>query len=246
MRTMLSIEGVGVRFGPIPALRDATLDVRTGEVVVVVGPNGAGKTTLLRAIAGLEPIAAGRIRLGEQDLTRLRPHRRVEAGLALVPQGRRVFPESTVERNLWAGAFARSDRDAVADDLERILGLFDSLARHRHSLAGVLSGGEQQMLAVARAMLSRPQVLLLDEPSMGLAPIMVGRIYELLTELAAQGTTMLLVEQNVARALQIGQRVFVLRSGEFVARGLDADGLTADELVAGYLSEATPLREEVS
>ena len=235
---ILVVHDLVVRYGPIPALRGVSLDVAEGEIVAVIGPNGAGKTTLVRAIAGLERAAAGSVALMGRDITTLATHRRVQAGIAMVPQGRRVFPESSVRMNLWAGAFARRDA-AIDEDMERILELFGPLRDRLDQLAGVLSGGEQQMLAVGRAMMSRPRLLLLDEPSMGLAPLIVGRIFDALAELARVGTTMLLVEQNVARALQIAQRVYVLRVGEVVGQSFAAAGVTADDLAERYLGVGT-------
>lgn len=240
----LQLSEVSVNYGPIPALRGANLEVRHGEVVAVVGPNGAGKTTLLRAIAGLEPIKSGTVQFEGASINTLPPHRRLMAGVAMVPQGRRVFAESTVEANLRAGAFARKDRNAVSADLDQVFERFQNLAKHRDSQAGVLSGGEQQMLALGRALMARPRLMLLDEPSMGLAPIMVARIYEILADLVAQGTTMLLVEQNVARALQVADSIYVLKSGQFVASRLQASSLSARDLIAEHIQElgslATP------
>jgi len=235
---ILAVRDLIVRYGPIPALRGVSLDVAEGEIVGVIGPNGAGKTTLVRAVAGLERATAGSVTLSGQDITTLATHRRVQAGIAMVPQGRRVFPESSVRMNLWAGAFTR--RNATIDeDMDRVLELFGALRDRLDQPAGVLSGGEQQMLAVGRAMMSRPRLLLLDEPSMGLAPLIVGRIFDALAELARIGTTMLLVEQNVARALQIAQRVYVLRVGEVVGQPFAARGVTADELAEQYLGIET-------
>ncbi len=238
---LLAVRDLSVHYGAIPALRGVSLDVAAGEIVAVVGPNGAGKTTLVRAIAGLERSTGGSISLDGRDITSMATHRRVRAGIAMVPQGRRVFPESSVRMNLWAGAFARSDTE-VDSDLERMLTLFEPLRGRLDQPAGVLSGGEQQMVAVGRALMSRPRLLLLDEPSMGLAPLVVGRIFDVLGELAQAGTTMLLVEQNVARALAIAQRVFVLRVGEVVGHPFAAGEISVDELTERYLGvgSATP------
>ena len=232
---LLEVANVEVRYGAIPALRSANLTVNEGEIVAVVGPNGAGKTTLLRAVAGLEPVVRGQVWLRGQDVTRRRPNVRVGLGLALVPQGRRVFAESTVEMNLWAGAFLRKDRREVAADMEQYYDFFPVL-RDRHDLAaGSLSGGEQQMLALARAAMSRPRLLLLDEPSMGLAPIVVGQIFKSLADMAKSGVTMLLVEQNVARALEVADRVYVLVAGEMVGSDLPASEVKMEELAASFL-----------
>jgi len=232
---LLDLTDIEVRYGAIPALRGASLHVNEGEIVAVVGPNGAGKTTLLRAIAGLEPLARGRIRLGGQEITRRPADERVGLGLAMVPQGRRVFAESTVEMNLWAGAFLRKNRKDVAADMEKYFSFFPALRERRDVPAGSLSGGEQQMLALARASMSRPRVLLLDEPSMGLAPIIVGQIFESLSEMSDEGVTMLLVEQNVARALEIADRVYVLVAGEMVGADRPASDVDMDDLATSFL-----------
>lgn len=235
MSELLEVSGIEVRYGAIPALRDASLTVSPGEIVAVVGPNGAGKTTLLRAISGLSVPTAGTILFDSQDITHQPAEKRVRAGLSLVPQGRRVFSESTVEMNLWAGGFSRKDTTAVAEDIEHQLQFFPALQARRQADAGMLSGGEQQMLALARALMSRPRVLLLDEPSMGLAPIVVSQIFNALATMAKDGVTMLLVEQNVARALEIADRVYVLVAGEMVARDLSKDEIDLDELTTTFL-----------
>lgn len=235
MSALLDVKGIGVHYGAIPALRDASLTVSAGEIVAVVGPNGAGKTTLLRAISGLNAVSSGSIAFGDRDITRISADRRVRAGLAMVPQGRRVFTESTVEMNLWAGAFSRKDARSVARDIEHQLEFFPSLHARRTAHAGMLSGGEQQMLALARALMSQPRLLLLDEPSMGLAPIIVNQIFDTLARMANEGVTMLLVEQNVARALQIANRVFVLVAGEMVASNLAKDEVDLENLADTFL-----------
>lgn len=242
---LLSVRDLVVRYGAIPALRGVSLEVGEGEIVAVIGPNGAGKTTLVRCIAGLERAAEGRVDFAGRNITTLATHRRVQAGIAMVPQGRRVFPELSVRLNLWAGAFARHDL-AIAEDLDHVLDLFGPLRERLDQPAGVLSGGEQQMLAVGRAMMSRPRLFLLDEPSMGLAPLVVGRIFDALAELARVGTTMLLVEQNVARALQIAQRVYVLRAGQVVGQPFSALGVTADELTDRYLGVGSGAAEHAT
>jgi branched-chain amino acid transport system ATP-binding protein len=236
---LLELTDVEVRYGAIPALRGAHLHVKEGEIVAVVGPNGAGKTTMLRAIAGLEPLTKGRLVLGGHDITRRPADQRVGLGIAMVPQGRRVFAESTVEMNLWAGAFLRKDRKEVAADMEKYFDFFPSLRDRRDIAAGSLSGGEQQMLALARASMSRPRVLLLDEPSMGLAPIIVGQIFKSLAEMSDEGVTMLLVEQNVARALEVADRVYVLVAGEMVGSDRPASDVDMDDLAASFLGVTT-------
>jgi len=233
-RPVLEVESLDVTYGPITAVRGASLHVAEGEIVAVIGPNGAGKTTLLRGITGLEK-AGGKVVLAGLDISREPAERRISSGLALVPQGRRVFAESTVEMNLWAGGFMRRDRSAVDADIKKWLEYFPALAQRRDLHAGMLSGGEQQMLAVARALMSRPKVLLLDEPSMGLAPIIVSQIFQTLADMSSQGTTMLLVEQNVARALEIASRVYVLVAGEMQGTDLPASQMNVGELAKSFL-----------
>lgn len=235
MTDLLTVSGLHVHYGAIPALRDAALTVSEGEIVAVVGPNGAGKTTLLRAIAGLERATKGSVCLDGHDVGRLPSEQRVAKGLALVPQGRRVFAESTVTMNLWAGGFSRRDPKQVSADIDRHLEFFPALRERRNLPAGMLSGGEQQMLAVARALMSNPRVLLLDEPSMGLAPIIVNQIFQALATMAHDGATMLLVEQNVARALDIADRIFVLVGGEMVAKDLARADVDLDRLTTSFL-----------
>jgi len=234
-KILLEVEDLDVSYGPIPAVRHASLHVSEGEIVAVVGPNGAGKTSLLRGIVGLENTGRGKVTLAGRDISRDPAERRISDGLALVPQGRRVFAESTVQMNLWAGAFRRRDRHAVEADIEKWFEYFPALGRRRDLHAGMLSGGEQQMLALARALMSQPKVLLLDEPSMGLAPIIVGQIFQTLADMSAEGTTMLLVEQNVARALEIANRVYVLVAGEMAGQDLPASEMDVEELAKRFL-----------
>jgi branched-chain amino acid transport system ATP-binding protein len=234
-KILLEVEDLDVSYGPIPAVRNASLHVSEGEIVAVVGPNGAGKTSLLRGIVGLESTGRGRVTLAGRDISGDPAERRISDGLALVPQGRRVFAESTVAMNLWAGAFKRRDRRGVEADIEKWFDYFPALARRRDLHAGMLSGGEQQMLALARALMSQPKVLLLDEPSMGLAPIIVGQIFQTLADMSAQGTTMLLVEQNVARALEVANRVYVLVAGEMAGHDLPASEMDVEELAKRFL-----------
>ena len=236
---LLQVKDLEVRYGAIAAVRGANLDVCQGEIVAVVGPNGAGKTTLLRAVAGFERAVRGSVHLEGADLNHVSSAKRVSRGMAMVPQGRRVFAESTVEMNLWAGAFLRGDRKETQADIERYFDFFPALRARRNVPAGMLSGGEQQMLALARASMSRPKVLLLDEPSMGLAPIMVGQIFASLAEMSKSGVTMLLVEQNVARALEIADRVYTLVAGEMVGTDRQASEVSLEDLAQTFLGLST-------
>jgi len=209
---ILSIEQLQVAYGGIRAVKGIDLKVDEGELVCLIGANGAGKTTTLRAITGLVRAAAGTVRYDGTDITRLKPHEIARRGLALVPEGRGVFAQLTIEENLAMGAFARAD-GGVAADVERVFGLFPRLKERRRQTGGTLSGGEQQMLAIGRALMSRPKLLLLDEPSMGLAPLMVEKIFEVIRQIAAEGVTLLLVEQNARLALEASHRAYVLEGG---------------------------------
>jgi branched-chain amino acid transport system ATP-binding protein len=216
---LLSVEDLAVAYGPVRALRGVSLEVRRGEVVAVLGPNGAGKSTLLRAIAGVVPPASGRVVHAGERIDGLSPEDVVRRGIALVPEGRMVFPGLTVRENLLVGAISRRDAAGIAEDLEGILGMFPVLGERAGQLAGTLSGGEQQMLAIGRALMSRPSLLLLDEPSLGLAPIVVDRVFELIAGLRERGVTVLLVEQNVHRALELADRGYVLAVGRVALSG---------------------------
>jgi len=218
MSAMLEVQGLEVHYGGIQALRGIDFEVNEGEVVSLIGANGAGKTTTLRALSGLLPPSRGQLRYRGDDITKLPAHRRVGIGLALVPEGRGVFPRLSVEENLQMGAYSRHDRAGVRVDLQRGYDLFPRLAERRTQTAGTLSGGEQQMLAMARALMSRPKLLLLDEPSMGLAPQMVQRIFDTIRTIAAEGVTLLLVEQNARLALEVSGRGLVMESGEITLR----------------------------
>jgi branched-chain amino acid transport system ATP-binding protein len=234
---LLEVTGLSVAYGGIRAVRSITFHVAEGETVALIGANGAGKTSTLKALARLLDPAGGSVRFLGEDLTRLAPHRLVEKGIALVPEGRGVFPRLSVAENLAMGAFVRRDRAAVAADSERIYDLFPRLRERAGQLAGTLSGGEQQMLAIGRALMSRPRLLLLDEPSMGLAPLMVQKIFEVVRAVAQEGMTILLVEQNAKLALQTSSRAYVLESGEITLNG-PAEDLLADRRVrAAYLGE---------
>jgi branched-chain amino acid transport system ATP-binding protein len=235
--SLLALEGLHVSYGGIRAVKGIDLHVEPGELVCLIGANGAGKTTTLRAITGLVRAADGRILYDGRDIAALRVHEIARRGLALVPEGRGVFAQLTIEENLAMGAYARSDRAGVAADVERAFTLFPRLKERRRQTAGTLSGGEQQMLAISRALMSRPKLLLLDEPSMGLAPLMVERIFEVVREIAAEGVTMLLVEQNARVALEVSHRGYVLEGG-LVAFSGEARSLLGDPRIReAYLGE---------
>jgi branched-chain amino acid transport system ATP-binding protein len=226
-----------VSYGGIRAVKGIDLHVEPGELVCLIGANGAGKTTTLRAITGLVRAAQGRIVYDGGDIAALKVHQIARRGLALVPEGRGVFAQLTIEENLAMGAYARSDRAGVAADIERAFTLFPRLKERRKQTAGTLSGGEQQMLAISRALMSRPKLLLLDEPSMGLAPLMVERIFEVIRSIAAEGVTMLLVEQNARLALEVSHRGYVLEGG-LVAFSGEARSLLGDPRIReAYLGE---------
>jgi len=233
--SLLEIQGLAVHYGGIRAVKGIELTVSEGEVVCLIGANGAGKTTALRALAGLLPIAAGRISYAGKDLAGVPVHQRVRRGLAMVPEGRGVFPRLTVEENLSMGAYFRSDRHGIQADLERGFALFPRLKERRSQKAGTLSGGEQQMLAIARALMSRPRLLLLDEPSMGLAPLAVQRIFETIRLIASEGVTLLLVEQNARMALEVSQRGYVLEGGRVALSDTAASLLESPAVRAAYL-----------
>ena len=222
--SLLRIDDLTVRYGAIEALSGVSLDVRAGEVVTLIGANGAGKSTLLMTVSGLLRPARGAIVFAGEDITRTAPHRIVRMGVAHVPEGRRIFGELSVEDNLELGAYARSSAREVREDRDRVYALFPQLARLRGRRAGTLSGGEQQMLAIGRGLMARPRLLLLDEPSLGLAPVLVIEIFKALQEINREGATILLVEQNAHMALRIAHRGYVLESGRLALSG------TAQEL----------------
>ena len=220
---LLEIDDVSLLYGRIKALHGISLTVNEGEIVALIGANGAGKSTTMRAISGIRPIASGAIRFEGEDISKLRADLRVRRGLCQAPEGRGIFPGMTVMENLDMGAYTRRDRPEVAKDLARVLELFPRLAERRKQLGGTLSGGEQQMLAVGRALMSRPKLLLLDEPSMGLAPMLIQQIFTIITEINEQGTTILLVEQNAQQALARAHRAYVLETGRIVKSGTGAE-----------------------
>jgi branched-chain amino acid transport system ATP-binding protein len=230
---LLELADVHVHYGKIEALNGVTVDVGEGEIVTLIGANGAGKTTTLKTISGVRRVSSGRIRFKDRDITTLAGHQRVELGLCQAPEGRGIFPGMSVIENLEMGAYARRGRHD--DDFERVFGLFPRLAERRGQAGGTLSGGEQQMLAIGRALMARPAVLLLDEPSMGLAPMLVAQIFSIITEINTQGVTILLVEQNAAQALKRAHRAYVLETGRIVKSGPAKDLLDDESVRAAYL-----------
>jgi branched-chain amino acid transport system ATP-binding protein len=231
---MLSVEDLRSSYGRIEALHGVSIDVAAGEIVTLLGANGAGKTTLIRAISGVQPIASGRIRFEGRELDGLPAHARVALGIAQVPEGRQVFAPLSVEDNLKLGAWTRRDA-RLAAELALIYELFPLLASRRRAGAGVLSGGEQQMLAIGRALMAKPRLLLLDEPSMGLAPMLVEQILDVVRGLKQSGLTVLLVEQNARAALAIADRAYVVETGRIVASGSAAELLADERVQAAYL-----------
>ncbi len=235
---LLEVEDLVARYGRITALHGIALRVEEGEIVTLIGANGAGKTTTLRAISGLVRAAAGSIRFDGRDITRVAPNEIVRAGVGHSPEGRRVFPRMTVRENLEIGAYTRRSKHEIAEDLERVLAIFPRLRERFAQKAGTMSGGEQQMLAIARALMSRPRLLMLDEPSLGLSPKLVQTIFEVIRDLNARGTTVLLIEQNARQALAIAARGYVLEVGRIAHAG-PAGELAASEAVrAAYLGGA--------
>jgi branched-chain amino acid transport system ATP-binding protein len=235
---LLEVKNVHVHYGKIEALKGISLTVERGEVVTLIGANGAGKTTTLKTLSGLRRVSSGRVAYEGRDITTMPGHSRVELGMCQAPEGRGIFPGMTVIENLEMGAYSRRDRrqrGALAADFDRVFGLFPRLAERRKQSGGTLSGGEQQMLAIGRALMTRPQLLLLDEPSMGLAPMLVSQIFSIISDISAQGVTILLVEQNAAQALQRADRAYVLESGR-VVKSAPAGELLDDETVrSAYL-----------
>ncbi|WP_026284853.1 ABC transporter ATP-binding protein [Thiomonas sp. FB-6] len=233
----MSIQGLRVAYGGIMAVKGIDFEVRAGELVSLIGANGAGKTTTLKAITGLQPMADGDIVFDGQSIRGKPAHALVRMGLAMVPEGRGTFTRMTIDENLLMGSYTRGDKQGVQDDIERVFSIFPRLKERRSQLAGTMSGGEQQMLAMGRAMMCRPRMLLLDEPSMGLSPIMVDKIFEVVSEIAQQGVTILLVEQNAKRALELAQRGYVLDSGTMTMGGEASKLLDDPRVRAAYLGE---------
>jgi branched-chain amino acid transport system ATP-binding protein len=234
---MLELADVHAFYGNIRALRGVSIAVESGEIVTLVGANGAGKTTTLRTILGTVRPRRGTVSFDGHRLDRLPTDRIVRLGIAQSPEGRRIFPRMTVLENLELGAFARRDRDAIAPDLERVFGLFPRLRERVGQIGGTLSGGEQQMLAIGRALMARPTLLLLDEPSMGLSPILVDTIFKIIQDINRQGTTILLVEQNARMALRVANRGYVMQTGRIVLHDAAGDRLRSDLVRKTYLGE---------
>ena len=234
---MLEVTGLHVAYGGIQAVRSVTFHVNEGETVALIGANGAGKTSTLKAISRVIDTVGGDVHFCGEKITRIASHDIIRKGIAMVPEGRGVFPRLTVAENLAMGAFVRNDKAGVASDLDQVYGHFPRLEERAAQLAGTLSGGEQQMLAIGRALMSRPRLLLLDEPSMGLAPLMVNKIFEVIRAVAAQGMTILLIEQNARLALQTSQRGYVMESGEITLSGEAAQLLDDPKVRAAYLGE---------
>ncbi len=235
--TFLKVAGLKVAYGGIQAVKGVDFEVREGELVSLIGSNGAGKTTTMKAITGTLPINDGDIEYLGQSIRGQGPWDLVRQGLAMVPEGRGVFARMTIMENLQMGAYIRDDKPEIAADVDKVFGIFPRLKERRDQLAGTLSGGEQQMLAMGRALMSRPKVLLLDEPSMGLSPIMVDKIFEVVRDVSAQGVTILLVEQNASRALSIAHRGYVMESGLISMHGNAKDMLNDPKVRAAYLGE---------
>jgi branched-chain amino acid transport system ATP-binding protein len=234
--TMLKVTGLKVAYGGIQAVKGVSFEVNEGELVSLIGANGAGKTTTLKAVTGTQPSAAGEIEFMGRSIRGQGPWDLVKQGLVIVPEGRGTFTRMTITENLQMGAFVRNDNEVEAD-IDKVFAIFPRLKERRNQLAGTMSGGEQQMLAMGRALMARPKVLLLDEPSMGLSPIMVDKIFEVVNDIHQRGTTVLLVEQNASRALQLASRGYVMDSGEVTMSG-DAKALLNDPKVrAAYLGE---------
>lgn len=237
MAALLEVEGLCVNYGHIEAIRNISFAVEEGAVDTLIGANGAGKTTTLKTISGLRKVRAGSIRFDGKDITGLPPYDRVRMGISQAPEGRGVFPGMTVRENLEMGAYLRKDRrsQAYADDVARVFTLFPRLEERAGQSAGKLSGGEQQMLAIGRALMARPRLVLLDEPSMGLAPMMIQRIFSIIADINVQGTTVLLVEQNAAQALKAARTAHILETGEIVRSGTGAELAGDPSVRAAYL-----------
>ena len=234
---MLEIKDLCVNYGVIKALKGISFEVNEGEVIALIGANGAGKTTTLHTITGLINAKSGSIVLEGKDITKTPAHKIVKMGIAHVPEGRRIFQNLTVLDNIRLGAFTRKDKDGIAEDIEKVYKLFPRLSERKTQVAGTLSGGEQQMLAMGRALMSKPRIVVMDEPSMGLSPILVSEIFEIIESIRKQGTTVLLVEQNAKKALSIADRAYVLETGRIVLSGKASDLINDESVKKAYLGE---------
>ena len=234
---MLEIKDLCVNYGMIKALKGISFEVNEGEVIALIGANGAGKTTTLHTITGILPAKSGSVIFEGTDLTKTPAHKIVKMGMAHVPEGRRIFQQLTVLDNLKLGAFTRNDKDGIAEDMEKIYKRFPRLAERKSQIAGTLSGGEQQMLAMGRALMSRPKIVVMDEPSMGLSPILVSEIFDIITSIRKDGTTVLLVEQNAKKALSIADRAYVLETGRITLSGKASDLINDENVKKAYLGE---------
>lgn len=234
---LLEIENLEVNYGMIKALKGVSFEVNKGEIIALIGANGAGKTTTLHAISGILPSASGKIIYNGQNITKTPAHKIVKLGISQVPEGRRVFSQLSVFENLLMGAYTRKDKSEINEDLEKIYERFPRLEERKNQIAGTLSGGEQQMLAMGRALMSKPEIILLDEPSMGLSPIFVSEIFDIIKALNEGGTTVLLVEQNAKKALSIADRAYVLETGNVVLSGKAESIMNDDTVKKAYLGE---------
>ncbi len=232
---MLEVKNLEVYYGVICALKGISFEVNEGEIVSLIGANGAGKTTMMQSVVGLIPKKSGSVTFDGKDITKMPCHKIVQLGMTQVPEGRRIFQELSVYENLMMGAYTVKDQQKFKAELDKIYDLFPRLAERRNQIAGTLSGGEQQMLAMSRALMINPKLLMLDEPSMGLAPILVDQIFEIIKHLHEQGTTILLVEQNASKALEISDRAYVLETGKITVTGTGAELASSDEVRKAYL-----------
>ena len=235
---LLEMKDAVLSYGKIEALHGITVEVNEGEVVSLIGANGAGKTSTMRALSGVRGLSAGSVVFDGEDVTKLRADQRLRKGLVLCPEGRGIFPGMTVTENLNMGAYTRRDKAAIEEDYDRVFGLFPRLLERKRQVAGTMSGGEQQMLAIGRALMSRPKLLMLDEPSMGLAPMLIQQIFDIITEISQQGTTILVVEQNAKQALSRADRAYVLETGRIVKSGTGAELLDDPSVREAYLGVA--------
>ena len=234
---MLKVTDLTINYGMIQAVKGISFEVKEGEIVALIGANGAGKTTTLQTVTGMIPSRTGTIEFAGTDITKVPAHRIVSMGLAHVPEGRRVFAQLTVLENLKMGAYTRKDKDGIEETLKEIYKRFPRLEERKSQLAGTLSGGEQQMLAMGRALMSRPKMIVMDEPSMGLSPLYVAEIFKIIQDINASGTTVLLVEQNAKKALSIADQAYVLETGNIVLSGKASDLMNDDSVKKAYLSE---------